>query len=70
MSKDLAEARKVLKANAISNRSIKPSQLVTISHQLNKSLQETLNLIAFLKMNGQGYSPFPQTAKVLTGSYQ
>ncbi len=70
MSKDLQEARKVLKKNAISSKTIKPVQLVNVSKKLNKSLDETLNLIAFLKMGGQGYSPFPQTAKVLTGGYQ
>ncbi len=70
MSKDLQAARKLLKESAISNKAIKPTQLVTISNQLGKSLMETLNLISFLKTSGQGYSAFPQTAKVLTGEYQ
>lgn len=70
MTNDLQAARKLLKANAISNKAIKPTELVQTANQLNKSLSETLNLIAFLKTSGQGYSPFPQTAKVLTGEYQ
>lgn len=70
MTKDLAAARKLLKENAISNQAIKPVQLVQTANQLNKTLSQTLNLIAFLKTSGQGYSPFPQTVKLLTGSYQ
>lgn len=70
MTKDIQAAKKLLQENAISNKAVPPAQLVSASNQLGKSLQQTLNLIAFLKTNGQGYGPFPQTAKALTGEYQ
>lgn len=66
---NIASARKLLRESGISTQAIKPVQLVQTANQLNKSLIATLNLIAYLKTSGQGYSPFSQTAKVLTGEY-
>jgi hypothetical protein len=68
--KDIAKAAKLLKDSGISPKAIPPVALVATANQLNKSLEQTLNLIAYLKSGGQGYSQFPQTAKLLTGEYE
>ncbi len=66
---DLATAKKILRNRGISNNVISPARLLSLSTTMQKSLYETLNLIAYLKMQGHGYSPFPLTSKVLTGEY-
>lgn len=68
MTKDLQAARKIIQKNKM-NRIVTPQKLIATANQLNKSLQATLNTIAFLKAGGRGYSPFAKTAKVLTGEY-
>lgn len=68
-AKDIRTASKLLKDKGLSRKVVTPQKLVRISDQLNKSLSETLNTIAFLKMQGRGFGPFPHTAKVLTGEY-
>ncbi len=70
MNRSISAASKLLKSNGISPQAIPPAKLVMTANQLNKSLEATLNLIAYLKMGGQGYSQFPQTAKLLTGEYE
>lgn len=67
MAKTLHKAKQILDNAGIT--SVTPAQLVASANELNKSLEQTLNLIAFLRSGGSGYSDFPQTAKVLTGSY-
>lgn len=66
---NVTAAKKLLDEVGVSPEAIKPIELSKAANQLNKSLRITLNLIAFLKTGGQAYSPFPQTAKVLTGEY-
>lgn len=66
---DVETARRLLKKKNISNNVVTPSRLLSLSATMQKSLDETLNLISFLRMQGQGYSPFPLTAKALTGKY-
>lgn len=66
---DLATARRALKAKGVSPKLVSPQKLVKISATMQKSIDETLNLIAYLKTKGQGYSPFAQTTKALTGKY-
>jgi hypothetical protein len=63
----IPKAKKLLDENNIT--SVAPTQLVMAADQLNKSLEQTLNLIAYLRSGGQGDSQFPETAKVLTGTY-
>ncbi len=67
MSKTVAEAKKLLHKHNI--RAVKPGQLHKISVQLNRSLMETLNIIAFLKSGGQGTGPFPYTQRALRGRF-
>lgn len=69
MSRSISDAKKLLKSNGIRANAITPAALVGAANQLNKSLEATLNLIAFLRSGGQGYSQFPQVSKVLTGEY-
>jgi hypothetical protein len=69
MNTDIASARKAIKKSGLSSNIVTPQKLVSISATMQKSFDETLNLIAYLKMQGQGYSPFPLTAKVLAGRY-
>ena len=69
MKNSIAAAAKLLKNSGISPQAIPPTALVATANQLNQSLEQTLNLIAYLKSGGQGFSAFPQTAKVLTGEY-
>ena len=66
---DLANARRILKKKGVSDKTVTPRRLLTISATMQKSLDETLNLIAYLKTKGQGYSAFTQTSKALTGKY-
>mgnify|MGYP001572090303 CR=1 FL=1 len=66
---DLANARRVLKAKGVSPKLVSPQKLMKISATMQKSMDETLNLIAYLKTKGQGYGAFPQTSKTLTGKY-
>jgi hypothetical protein len=63
------EARQFLMKNNVSPNIIPPSKFAKISSQLGKNFDETLNLIAFLKMGGSNYGPFPYTSKLLTGKY-
>ena len=65
--KKVREAKKILGRFGI--RSVKPTQLARASDQLNKSLIETLQIIAFLKSGGQQSGPFPHTMRALTGKY-
>lgn len=67
MSKKIQEAKQLLDKYRI--KAVQPMQLVRSSEQLNKSLVETLNIIAFLRSGGQGYGPFPHTVKALKGKY-
>jgi len=67
MTKKVKEAKHLLDKYGI--KAVKPTQLVKSSEQLNKSLIETLQLIAFLKSGGQGQGPFPHTLKALKGVY-
>lgn len=69
MNRSIPAAKKLLQSSGISNQAVSPVALVATANQLNKSLEATLNLIAYLKTGGQGFSPFAQTAKVLTGEY-
>lgn len=69
MTRSIPAARRLLKSSGISPKAVSPVDLVTSANQLNQSLESTLNLIAYLKTGGQGFSPFAQTAKVLTGEY-
>lgn len=66
MSKTL-EAKKLLDRYNI--KSIKPAKLALTSKQINKSLLETLQLIAFLKSGGQGMGPYPYTQRLLKGRF-
>lgn len=69
INSDVAKARQILKKKGISSNVVTPAKLVSLSATMQKSLDETLNLIAYLKTNGQGYGAFPQTSKTLTGRY-
>jgi hypothetical protein len=60
------QAKELLKKHGI--KSIKPIQLAKASQQINKSLLETLKLIAFMK-SGQGYGPSPHTQRALMGKF-
>lgn len=68
----MSENKKVREAKLLLDKfgvkGIKPVQLVKSSQQLNKSLIETLQLIAFLK-TGQGQGPFPYTTQALKGAH-
>lgn len=65
--KTAKEAKELLNKYRI--RSIKPMQLAMASKQLDKSLIETLQIIAFMKGQGQGFGPFPHTMRALKGKY-
>lgn len=67
MKPSIHKAKKLLDSTGITT--VSPVQLVQSADELNKSLEDTLNLIAYLRSGGAGYSQFPQTAKVLTGQY-
>lgn len=67
MKPSIHKAKKLLDSSGITT--VTPVQLVQSADELNKSLEDTLNLIAYLRSGGAGYSQFPQTAKVLTGQY-
>lgn len=69
MNRSITAAKKLLQSSGVSSQAVSPVALVATANQLNKSLEATLNLIAYLKTGGQGFSPFAQTAKVLTGEY-
>lgn len=63
MSNQVKEAKKFLDKKGI--KGIKPVQLSQAAKQLNKSLSETLKLIARLRSGGQGQGAFPETGRVL-----
>jgi hypothetical protein len=67
MTNKTAVAKKLLDKKGI--HSIKPIQLAQASTQLNKSLIETLRLIAHLKGGAQGGGPFPHTTFALKGKH-
>lgn len=67
MKPSIHKAKKLLDSSGITT--VTPVQLVQSADELNKSLEDTLNLIAYLRSGGAGYSQFPETAKVLTGQY-
>lgn len=68
MKASLAEARKILKAKAV--KSVSPAKLVQTAQSIGKSLDQTLDLIAYLKTSGSGYGPSPVMQKILTGKYE
>lgn len=65
----IKQAKQLLQENGVSSKAISPQQLTSVSGQLNQSLEDTLNLIAFLKMGGSGFGPSPYAAKATTGEY-
>lgn len=63
MAKKVREAKMLLDKLGI--KKVKPTQLVQAAKQLDKSLIETLQLIAYLKSGGQNAGPFPHTERAL-----
>lgn len=70
MQQNVQSAKKLLQINNVSPAFLTPQTLVATAKSLQQSLDNTLNLIAYLKTGGADYSQFPQTAKFLTGSYE
>lgn len=66
----MKDARDFLKKEKVSPAVVSAPQLVKISSQLQKSFDQTLDLIAFLRTRGAGGSPYPYMNKLLTGKYQ
>ena len=63
--KDTSKAAAFLKSKNISSRVVNPQQFANTSASLRKSFNDTLNLIAFLKMNDSEKGPFPWTEQAL-----
>lgn len=66
----IQSAKKLLQINNVSPAFLTPKTLVSTANSIQQSLDNTLNLIAYLKTGGANYSQFPQTAKLLTGQYE
>lgn len=67
MSNKVKEAKKLIDKYGL--KRLKAPQLVQASTQLDKSLLETLQIIAYLKSGGQGAGPFPHTTEALKGKH-
>lgn len=64
MKADITAARDLLEAKGLL-RLIKPRQLVAAARENDRSLAETLRLLAALYMGGQGQGPVPVTERAV-----
>ncbi|MEQ8226712.1 MAG: hypothetical protein RIA64_01400 [Rhodospirillales bacterium] len=69
MRTDIEAARKLLEAKGLL-RLIKPRKLVAAAKENDRSLSETLRLIAALHMGGQGQGPVPITERAIRAGAQ